>query len=153
MSTATARLARAALYSLPLLFLAGWALDRFLAGIEWQRIREQGGLWFGILFGIVVLAALTISWMLLTGQAPFRGSDEAAMQITARWLLSLAVLGAAAWAAMGFSSALGARAASQVAMLGLITLLSLATIRFALIAAYIMFRWFEAARHSPHKHA
>ena len=23
----------------------------------------------------------------------------------------------------------------------------------ALLAAYIMFRWFEAARHSPHKHA
>ncbi|MBA3530747.1 MAG: TIGR03663 family protein, partial [Ardenticatenales bacterium] len=123
--------------ALPLIFFAGWALGKFLDGIEWQWIREEGGLWFGLLFTVAVLAFLTVCWLLFTGKLPFQASDEAGMQITARWLLSLLVLGAVTWSAMAFSNRLGGRAASQVAILGITTLLALATVRFALIASFV----------------
>ncbi len=123
--------------ALPLAFLAGWTLGRLLDGVEWARAHTEGGLWFVLLFLIVLLAAGSLVWMTLTGQWPLVGAGEVALQNTLRWVISILFLLGALWATRPWAARLGGRNATRLALLSVVAILTLATIRFAVIAAYL----------------
>ncbi|MDQ4078134.1 MAG: TIGR03663 family protein [Chloroflexota bacterium] len=123
--------------ALPLAFLGGWALGQLLDRVDWERARMAGGLWFALLFLVVLLALGSLLWMMATGQFPFQGSGETALEQTGRWLVTVLFLVGAVWAATTFREQLGSRTAIHVVLLTITVVLAAATLRFAVIAAYI----------------
>lgn len=123
--------------TLPLIWLAGWALGRFLDGVQWGPLRERDGLWFALALGAAVLAGGTLLWLLLDGKLPLRGTSLDALNVTARWVTALIVLLAAGWGAWQLGKRLGDAAARQAAILLLLAIMVGLMVRFAWIATYV----------------
>ncbi|HYN86967.1 MAG TPA: flippase activity-associated protein Agl23 [Ardenticatenaceae bacterium] len=123
--------------TLPLIWLAGWTLGRFLPRVEWTTLRERDGFWFALAAAAVGLSAGTLLWMLLNGNLPFRGTSLDALGVTSRWFAALIVLVAAGWATGHFGGRLGRRAAWQGVALLVLVLASALTIRYAVLAAFV----------------
>jgi uncharacterized protein (TIGR03663 family) len=122
--------------SLPLIWLAGWALGHFFDQLDEETLRERGGLWFGLTVGAMILAVANLLWLALTSQYPFGGTELDALNVTSRWVGGLAVLVGGGWLARRLAAPLGGFAARQSAALVALSLLSLVTIRYAWMASY-----------------
>jgi uncharacterized protein (TIGR03663 family) len=122
--------------SLPAIWLAGWVLGYFFDQLDWDGLRERGGLWFTLIFASAVFALLSLVWLLWNGQLPFGGDDLPALNVTGRWFSGLLVLGTTGWLAWWLAKPLGRRLAMQGAMLFLLALLSVQTIHYAWMASY-----------------
>ncbi|HEX8681715.1 MAG TPA: hypothetical protein VF707_05330, partial [Ardenticatenaceae bacterium] len=122
--------------ALPLIFLAGWAMDKFLERVDTARLRSAASLAFALLFTILLIATLSILWMALVAQWPLRGTDQESLAISTRWLLSLLFLGGAAYGLVRSRERVGREGAGQVAILTLTALMALASVRFAVIASF-----------------
>lgn len=123
--------------ALPLIWLAGWALNYFLDRVEWDTLRQRDGFWFALAFGAAALAFGVLLWLLLNGSLPFGGTSLEALNVTARWFGGVIVLLLAGWAALQLGRKLGATASRQAVVLLALAFLSALTIRYAWLAAFV----------------
>ncbi|MDQ4078135.1 MAG: TIGR03663 family protein [Chloroflexota bacterium] len=122
--------------ALPLAFLGGWAMDRFLERVEWEALRVPVALAFAGLVTVAFFSAVTLLWMALGGEWPFRGTDMEALALTTRWLGAALFLIAASWGIVKLRHRLEGEMAGQLAIVVVTVILALATVRFAFIAAF-----------------
>lgn len=117
---------------LPLILLAGWALDRVLSDVDGAALIRGGGLALGLLLALLAYLAL----MLLSVE-PFQGWSIWDLAGTGRWLLMVAAGLLFLWLAVRIGRRLGPRPAGQVALLTLFFALALLTVRFSWMACFI----------------
>jgi predicted membrane-bound mannosyltransferase/sugar lactone lactonase YvrE len=124
---------------LPLIFLAGWAIGRFLETVNWTRMKNSRGWLLALLVLVLVISASRALGYLLGPEGPFQGSTLNELRTTNGFL-------AAAGVALGALVALVAlrRTWSRInvgQMVGVILLgiLGLLTLRTAFRASYINF--------------
>ncbi|MGB0384289.1 MAG: flippase activity-associated protein Agl23 [Ardenticatenaceae bacterium] len=123
--------------ALPIALLAGWAMGLFFSGVKWEVVTSQSALAFGALFFLALFAFFSLCWMFVSDQWPFRGTDEANLKATIRWLVTMLMLAGTGWSAASLSERLGAGVTRQMVVLTLSVLLTLVTVRYAIIASYI----------------
>ena len=121
----------------PIAMLAGWAIGIFMDDVKWDAVSSRKGLLFGVLFFLALFAFFSLCWMFLSGQWPFQGADEIGLKATLRWLVTMLVLASAGWSAATLNEQLGGRVARQIAILGMMILLAILTVRYSVIASYI----------------
>ncbi|MGH2542021.1 MAG: flippase activity-associated protein Agl23, partial [Ardenticatenaceae bacterium] len=122
--------------ALPLNLLGGWALGSFLRRVAWDRVRSPASLLFALLFAVACFSAVTILWMAFGSQWPFGGTERVALTLSARWIGAILFLIGAGWGMVKVRDRLGGDAMRQVAVLVVVLVLALATVRFAYIAAF-----------------
>ena len=123
--------------SVPAIWLAAWTLNAFFERVEWERLRQHGGIWLALLLVAVTVAALTLFYLAFRGEWPLRGNDLEALNVTARWVAATLVLLAAGWLARRLARPLGGKAAGDVATMVVLALLVVMTVRYAWLAAYV----------------
>ncbi len=123
--------------ALPLHFLAGWALDRALDGADAARLRAPAALLFALLVAVAFFAAGSLLWMVFGGEWPLGGTDVTSLQRMGRWFATLLLLLGSVWGMRRVRAHLARRARGQIALLVITALLALATVRFAIIAAFV----------------
>ncbi|MFZ5916606.1 MAG: flippase activity-associated protein Agl23 [Chloroflexota bacterium] len=115
---------------LPLALLSGWFLDRTLRSMDGAAPGQKGAL--GLLLALLVYLLL-----MLLDVRPFQGWSVWDLAETGRWLLAVAVGLVLLWAAWRLLRSLGGRSARQVAVVTLLVICGLLTVRFAWLASFI----------------
>ncbi len=125
--------------TLPLIFLGGWAIGRFLESVNWSRMRNGKGWLLAALTLVLIVSASRALGYLLGAEAPFQGSTLDELRLTNGFL-------AAAGIAIGVGVAIvylrrNWRLVNVRQMAGVITLmiLGLLTLRTGLRASFINF--------------
>lgn len=118
--------------TLPLCVLAGWFVDKFLARLDLENLKANGGLAFA---GIIPLFVVLLG-AVLRGRPQLGATGLAQQTQTIQWLAMAVLLIAAAGAIGWLWTRLGSRAAAQVLGLVVLAVLSLFTIRAAWMASY-----------------
>ncbi len=119
--------------TIPLAFVAGWALDQLLDA-DWRALIARGAHWFALLIplALVLLAAL------LFGAAPFQGVGLEQLSATNAFIVSLALLLFFALPALiYFGRRFAPNEIARIAAVTTVLLLAALTIRFAWMAVYI----------------
>lgn len=123
--------------AVPLIFLAGWALDRVLDQVAWKKVFSAQGLAFFVAWTIGLITFGSIFWLAFRAEWPLQGADEASLTLSARWIvLALLFIGATVLG-IRLSDRIGTTTARHIALMSLTLLLALATIRFAIIASFV----------------
>jgi uncharacterized protein (TIGR03663 family) len=118
--------------ALPMIFLSGRFVNDVLEGTDWGEVWRQGGAILA-LFLLLLLAALVS----LAGSRPFQGQELAQLSATMQWLAALVVAAALVYGLWRCGVRLGWRRVLRVAFATLLIVLSLLTVRFAWMLAYI----------------
>lgn len=117
---------------MPLILLAGRTVGDFFEAADWRVIWRAGG---GILALLLVPTAVVLFvWI---GIRPFQGLSLQDLAATTQWIAALVVLFILLWAVAGYIRRMGFRRAGFVALATFFVLLSMLTIRFSFMAAYI----------------
>jgi uncharacterized protein (TIGR03663 family) len=118
--------------ALPLIFLAGWTIDRGLGQVDWGAVRERGGLLFA---GLVVLSGAAVLGLLRV--QPFQGQSLFDLRDTGQWLGTLLIAGLLVYLVVHFGKRLGGYLASRVVLVVGLVVLSLLTFRSAWLVSFI----------------
>jgi DNA-binding beta-propeller fold protein YncE len=118
--------------TLPFIFLAAWTLDRALRGVDWGGAWSRGGAVFGLLLPLAGVAVIT-----LLSVRPFQGVSLFDLRDTGQWLGSLLVAALLIYALVRYGRRLGRGLAGRVALVALVLILSLLTLRFAWLVSFI----------------
>lgn len=118
--------------ALPMIFLAGRFVNDVLEGTDWREVWRQGGAILA-LFLLLLIAALVS----LVRSRPFQGQELAQLSDTMQWLAALLVAAALVYGLWRYGVRLGWRRVLRVAFVTLFIVLSLLTVRFAWMLAYI----------------
>jgi len=118
--------------ALPMIFLAGRLVNDVLEETDWGEIWRQGGAILA-LFLLLFLAAFAS----LLRSKPFQGQELSQLSATMQWLAALLVAAALVYGLWRYGVRLGRRYVLRVAFATLFIVLSLLTVRFAWMLAYI----------------
>lgn len=118
--------------TLPLIFLTAHITQTVLSKFNWSEVRQKGGLIFGGALLLIIPALGTV----LTAQ-PFRNQSLQSINDTLQFIAALVVLGILGFVIWRFGRRLGQGQALRTAFVTLLLLLSLLTIRFAWLLAYV----------------
>ncbi len=118
--------------ALPMSVLAGRFLGDFVDSVDWQAVRQAGGIMFALL-----LIPTVITFGVWVGLRPFRGMSLQRLGETMQWLASLVVLLILLSALWRYGQQLGAKRCGQVMVVCLAGVLALFTVRAAWVASYI----------------
>jgi len=118
--------------ALPMIFLAGRFAADVLEEADWGAVWRQGGAVLA-LFLLLLIAALVS----LFKSKPFQGQELAQLSATMQWLAALVIAAVLVYALLRYGLRLGWRRVLQVAFVTLFVVLSLLTVRFAWMLAYI----------------
>jgi uncharacterized protein (TIGR03663 family) len=118
--------------ALPMIFLAGRFADDVLEETDWGAVWRRGGAMLA-LFLLLLIAAL----ISLVKSKPFQGQELAQLSATMQWLAALVIAAVLIYGLLRYGLRLGWRRVLQVAFVTLFVILSLLTVRFAWMLAYI----------------
>jgi uncharacterized protein (TIGR03663 family) len=118
--------------ALPMIFMAGRFVNDVLEETEWGEVWRQGGAILA-LFLLLLLAA----FVSLARSRPFQGQELSQLSATMQWLAALLVAAALVYGLWRYGLRLGWRHVLRVAFVTLFIVLSLLTVRFAWMLAYI----------------
>ncbi len=128
---------------LPMIVLSACFIGEVVEATDWGEVWRRGGAFLALLLPLIVLASLTLVregavaiptlFRVGIGQGPSLQKLNKAGQ----WLAALAIVAVLVWAIAGVVRRLGRRRSWQVAFVTAFAFLSLFTIRFAWMAAYI----------------
>ena len=118
--------------ALPMIFLAGRLANDVLEETDWGEIWRQGGAILALFF-LLFLAAFAS----LLRSKPFQGQELSQLSATMQWLAALLVAAALVYGLWRYGVRLGRRYVLRVAFVTLFIVLSLLTVRFAWMLAYI----------------
>jgi uncharacterized protein (TIGR03663 family) len=118
--------------ALPMIFLAGRFINDVLEGTDWGEVWRQGGAILA-LFLLLLLAALAS----LARSRPFQGQELYQLSATMQWLAALLTVAVLVYGLWRYGVRLGWRRVLRVAFVTLFIVLSLLTVRFAWMLAYI----------------
>ena len=122
--------------SLPMILLSGWALDRLIAGVDWQQARSGRG-WLMALLAVVAIFGFARAFGYMLGpEKPFAGSQMEQLRITSQFLISLLVALATGVPLARMLSLWSWPQVRRLAALGAFALLALLTLRASFRAAY-----------------
>lgn len=122
--------------ALPAALLGGWALDRLIATAPWDALRSPAALRDGLLIAAAWLAAALLVVLAFTARTPLGGTDLEALRTTSRWLGGTALLAFSLWALYRGRTSRSAGVTRSLVWIMTVTLLSVATVRFALLASF-----------------
>jgi uncharacterized protein (TIGR03663 family) len=123
--------------ALPLIFLTGWVIGKVLDDLNWQLLKSREGLVFGGLFLVTLFGFVHAFWLIVTGQLPSAGAGDAILSVNLRWLLTAIVLIGVGWFATSSAERIGGKAAQHIAALTIGIILVAATVRYAVLVAYV----------------
>jgi len=118
--------------TLPFILLAAWTVDRALRGVDWRAAWSRGGAVFGLLLPLAGVALIT-----LLSVRPFQGKSLFDLRDTGQWLGSLLVAAVLIYALIRYGRRLGRHGAGRVALLVLILILGLLTLRFTWLVSFV----------------
>ena len=122
--------------ALPLAFMGGWALDRMTRGLSWGVLRRHESGLVLLLTPLLLISLGGLLYLAFTGQRPWPINDGTVATVL-RWLLAVLFLfGSAAWLQQ-LASALGNRITLKLGLLTVVGLMTLMTVRYAVIASYV----------------
>lgn len=113
--------------ALPLCVLSGWFVGKIADALEWDNIRENGGLILAVLLPLTLILFVAV----VSRRPVFGGAPLAQQTQTMQWFLLAAMLVGLAFAIGWFWTRLGGRATAQVLAVVALTMLSLFTVRTA----------------------
>ena len=124
---------------LPLIFLAGWAIGRFLDAVNWSRMRNSGGWLLALLVLVLVISASRALGYQLGPEAPFQGSTLEELRST-NGFLAAAGVAVGALAAIVYLRRKGSKVnLGHMAGVIVLVVLGLLTLRTAFRASYLNF--------------
>jgi uncharacterized protein (TIGR03663 family) len=123
--------------ALPLIFMAGWTLNRVLDTVAWRKVFSAQGIGFFVAWTIGLLSFGSLFWLAFRAEWPLQGADEASLNLSARWLVLLVLFIGATVLGVRLSDKVGTTSARQIALMSFTILLALATVRFAVIASFV----------------
>ncbi|NIP86573.1 MAG: 6-bladed beta-propeller, partial [Planctomycetales bacterium] len=118
--------------TLPFIFLAAWTVDRALRGVDWRAAWSRGGAVFGLLLPLAGVALVT-----LLSVRPFQGVSLFDLRDTGQWLGSLLVAAVLIYALVRYGRRLGRNLAGRVALVVIVLILGLLTLRFAWLVSFV----------------
>jgi len=118
--------------TLPLIFLAGHVLQTALGKFDWTAAKQRGGLIFGGLLALVIPGLLAVATV-----QPFRSQSAQAINDTLQFIAGLLVLALIGWGAWHYGRRLGRRLVWRTALVTLLAILTLLTIRFSWLLTYV----------------
>ncbi|MGJ3238281.1 MAG: flippase activity-associated protein Agl23 [Anaerolineae bacterium] len=122
--------------TMPLVFLSAWYLGRIIEKIEWRKFTERG--WLVTLVMILAFVALFQAIRpLVIGTRPFSGLSATQLNITYNWLAAVIVSGGAISAIFYLAQPIGLRHVRQLVMVVFFGILSVLTLRSALMASFV----------------
>ncbi|MBN1639949.1 MAG: TIGR03663 family protein [Anaerolineae bacterium] len=120
----------------PMIVLSGRFADDLLHGVDWRKVWRAGGALLALLLPILLFAVGMVVALPVVGQA-FKGMSLNDLGDTARWLLALVIGGGVAWAAYAIAKRLGWADAGRMALVSVLVLGALLTVRFAVMASFV----------------
>lgn len=120
--------------SLPLIFLAGWTVERAVRGLHgrWSHIWREGGAIYAMLLPLVIAALVA-----LVSVRPFAGQSLSDLRDTGQWLGAVVVLLILVYALVHYMRRLGGAAASRIAFVVATVVLALFTARASWLVSFI----------------
>ena len=118
--------------ALPMIVLAGRFINDVLEKADWREVWRQGGVASAL--GLLLLLAALLS---LFKSKPFQGQELAQLSATMQWLMALLIAAVLAYGLWRYGLRLGWQNVLRVAFVTLLVILSLLTVRFAWMLAYI----------------
>jgi len=117
--------------TIPLAFVAGWALEKLLAA-DWRDLFRRGALWLAALVPLAIVLLVAI----FTAR-PFQGVELAQMSATNAFVVSLGMLGFVAFALYKIGKRFSAPEFWRIISIVAIVILTALTIRAATNAVFI----------------
>jgi uncharacterized protein (TIGR03663 family) len=120
--------------SLPLIFLAGWTIERVVCGLRgrWGHIWRSGGAVYVLLLPLVIAALAA-----LLSARPFAGQSLMQLRDTGQWLGAVVVLAILAYAVVHYARRMGGAVAGRVAFVVAVVILGLLTARSSWMVSFI----------------
>jgi uncharacterized protein (TIGR03663 family) len=118
--------------ALPMIFMAGRFVNDVWGETDWREVWRQGGAILALLL-LLLLTALAS----LARSRPFQGQELSQLSATMQWLAALLVAAVLVYGLWRYWLRLGWRRVLRVAFVTLFIVLSLFTVRFAWMLAYI----------------
>jgi uncharacterized protein (TIGR03663 family) len=120
--------------SLPLIFLAAWAVERAMSGLRGRcrAVWERGGILFAVLLPLVGAALLA-----LLSVQPFQGKSLFDLRDTGQWMGAAVVAAILVYALVHYGRRLGSDAVARVAFAVAVIVLALLTARSSWLVSFI----------------
>jgi uncharacterized protein (TIGR03663 family) len=123
--------------ALNLCLLGGWFLGQVWDHTDWRRLLKSGYLQALALLPVALFSAVVCISSLRGQPRPFAGMDLSQLDVTLRFLLSLVVLAISVALLYSLGRALGWKGWSRVVLALVVVVLTVATIRTALVLTFI----------------
>ncbi|MFN2158299.1 MAG: flippase activity-associated protein Agl23 [Anaerolineae bacterium] len=123
----------------PMIVLTGRFVDDRLHGVEWRTVWRRQGALMGLVLPVLLYALGLVVGLPLFGQA-FKGMSLGDLNATFKWLLALVIGAGLAWVVYRIGRKLGRANAGRVAMLSLLVVTALFTVRYAIMASFINYQ-------------
>ncbi|MBE7469117.1 MAG: TIGR03663 family protein [Anaerolineales bacterium] len=118
--------------TLPLVFLSAHVIQTTLGKFDWAAARQKGGFMLGGALLLVIPALVAI----FTAE-PFQSQSLQSINETLQFITGLVILAVLAWVVWQFGRRMGRSLAVRTALVTLLTVLVLLTIRFSWMLSYI----------------
>lgn len=123
--------------ALPICILGGWFLGQVWEKTDWKKLRENGALPAVVLLPIAVFALKTLLGTLVNPVKPFSGMALDQLEITMRWVLSLAVFLICTGLMFYLGRKLGGKGWARVLLASVVVVLGALTLRAALTVSFV----------------
>ncbi len=122
--------------TMPLIFLTAWYVGRIVAKIDYRKFMSRG--WLVTLVMLLFFVALFQSFRpLLVGARPFSGLAASQLNVTYSWIAAVIVAGGSLSAIFYLTEPIGWKHVRQLAVVSFFGILSVLTLRSALLASFV----------------
>ncbi len=118
--------------TLPFIFLLGHVSQAVLTGFDWEVLRQKSGLIFALLLPVLGAAIIV-----LLAADPFQGQSVQDLQATSRFFVALLAALGIAYGLWVWGRRLSRGDAKRIIYLVMFTVLSVLTVRFAVMSSFI----------------